>query len=222
MSDDSFIREVNEELRQDQMKALGRRYGPIAIAVAALAVLGTAGYVAYDHWTTSRANTSGDAFARALELAGEGNSEEALVTLSELESSGYGAYPMLARLRAATTLADSGDAAGAIERFDQVANDRSAPAAIRDIARLRAALLLVDHGTYADVAARVEALTAEGNPMRHTAREALALSAWKEGNRENALALFGQILDDTQAPAGARQRAEMMSDLIAGSGGEPG
>ncbi|WEX08131.1 tetratricopeptide repeat protein [Chelativorans sp. AA-79] len=218
MSDDSFIREVNEELRQDQMKALGRRYGPIAIGIAVLAVLGTAAWVAYDYWSTSRANASGDRFAQALELSEEGNNQEALEVLQDLEETGAGAYPMLARLRAATALADSGDVEGAIAGFDAVANDGSAPAAIRDMARLRAALLLVDHGSYADVAARVEALTADGNPMRHLAREALALAAWKEGDRENALALFGQIADDEQAPQGARQRAEMMSDLIAGSG----
>ncbi|WP_309083595.1 tetratricopeptide repeat protein [Chelativorans sp.] len=222
MSDDSFIREVNEELRQDKMKALGVRYGPLALGLAVLIVLATAGYVAYNHWTTSRANASGDRFAQALELAEEGDNGEALEILKELEASGYGAYPMLARLRTATALADSGDAQGAVAKFDEVANDSSAPGAIRDVARLRAALLLVDHGTYADVAARVETLTGEGNPMRHTAREALALAAWKEGNRENALALFGQIINDEQAPATAKERAEMMSDLITATTAESG
>ena len=62
MSDDSFIREVNEELRQDQFKSLWRRFGPIAIGAAVLLVLATAGYVGYERWTSSRANASGDAF----------------------------------------------------------------------------------------------------------------------------------------------------------------
>ncbi|WP_163269194.1 tetratricopeptide repeat protein [Chelativorans alearense] len=221
MSDDSFIREVNEELRQDQLKALWRRYGTMAIAAAALVILATAAYVGYEYWSTSRANQAGDAFARALELADEGNTDEALAALEELETSGYGSYPVLARLRAAATLADGGKAEEAVAKYDAVAGDNSVPSAIRDMARLRAALLLVDHGSYTDVATRVEPLTAEGNAMRHTARETLALAAWNEGDRENALALFGQIIDDPQAPAGARQRAEMMSELIAGSG-EPG
>lgn len=222
MSDDSFIREVNEELRQDQVKALWRRFGPVAIGVAALAVLGTAGYVAYDNWSAARANRSGDAFAQALALADEGKAEEALKALDELEKSGYGAYPLLARLRAATALAESGKPEEAIKEFDAVADNRSAPEAIRDIARLRAGLLLVDHGSYADVAARVEALATDTNPMRFSAREALGLAAWKEGDAEKALTLFGEITDDPQAPAGVRQRAEMMSELIAGSGGETG
>ncbi len=115
-------------------------------------------------------------------------------------------------------LADEGKATEAVAAFDAVANNSSAPAALRDMARLRSGLLLIDHGSYADVSARVEQLTSDSNPVRHSAREVLALSAWKEGNRDTALSLFGQIIDDGDAPAGVRQRAEMMSDLISGSG----
>lgn len=222
MSDDSFIREVNEEVRQDRYKALWWQYGLYIIGAVVLVILATAGYVAYEYWSTSRANSSGDAFARALELSDEGNTTEALSVLEELEDTGYGSYPVLARLRAASIQADGGNVDEAIANLDEVINDDSAPDVVREVARLRAGLLLVDHGSYADVAARVEPLTAEGNPMRHTAREALALAAWKEGERENALTLFGEIADDPEAPADVQQRAEMMSELISGSGSESG
>lgn len=218
MSDDSFIREVNEELRQDQFKALWNRYGTLIIGVALAVVLATAAYVGYKYWTTNRANQAGDTFAQALDLAAEGKSDEALAQLSELRENGPGTYPVLAQLREATLLADEGKATEAVAAFDAVANNSSAPAALRDMARLRSGLLLVDHGSYADVSARVEQLTSDSNPVRHSAREVLALSAWKEGNRDTALSLFGQIIDDGDAPAGVRQRAEMMSDLISGSG----
>ena len=218
MSDDSFIREVNEELRQDQFKALWNRYGTLIIGAAVAVVLATAAYVGYKYWTTNRANQAGDTFAQALDLAAEGKNDEALAQLSELRENGPGTYPVLAQLREATLLADEGKATEAIAAFDAVANNSSAPAALRDMARLRSGLLLVDHGSYADVSARVEQLTSDSNPVRHSAREVLALSAWKEGNRDTALSLFGQIIDDGDAPAGVRQRAEMMSDLISGSG----
>lgn len=218
MSDDSFIREVNEELRQEQLKAFWNRFGSLAIGAAVLIVLATATFVAYEYWSSSRANRAGDTFANALDLAAEGKNDEAMAKLAELRESGSGAYPMLAQLREATLLADSGKPMEAIAAFDAVANDGSAPAALRDMARLRAGLLLIDNGSYADVSARVEQLTADNNPVRHSAREVLALAAWKEGNRESALSLFNQILDDGEAPAGVRQRAEMMSELISGSG----
>lgn len=218
MSDDSFIREVNQEMRRDQAQELWTRYGPLAIGIAIILILATASYVGYAYWAETRANRSGDDFLQALQFANEGRSEEALAALAELEDGGFGAYPLLARMRAATVLAEAGDHSGAVERFDAVAADGSIPQAIRDIARLRAAFILVDSGSHADVAARVEALTADANPLRHSAREALALSSWAAGNTADALSLFEQISEEQAAPANIRQRAELMAELIRGSG----
>ena len=218
MSDDSFIREVNEEMRQDQARALWDRFGPIAIGIAVLAVLVTGAWVAWDYWTTNRANASGDRFSQALVLANEGKNDEALTALEALEKYGYGAYPLLARMRACTVLAEKGDAAGAVKQFDEVAADNSIPAAIRDMARLRAALILVDTGSQVDVASRVEPLSADTNPLRHSAREALGLAAWKDGKFKDALTLFDQIAADAQAPRNNRERATLMAELIRGSG----
>lgn len=218
MSDDSFIREVNEEMRQEQAKALWDRFGPIAIGIAVLAVLLTGAWVAWDYWTTNRANASGDRFSQALTLANEGKNDEALAALEGLEKDGYGAYPLLARMRAGTVLAEKGDAAGAVKQFDEVAADTSIPTALRDMARLRAALILVDTGSQADVASRVEPLSADTNPLRHSAREALGLAAWKDGKFKDALTLFDQIAADAQAPRNNRERATLMGELIRGSG----
>ena len=218
MSDDSFFREVNEEIRQDRARALWDRFGPWALAIAVLVVLGTALFVAWEYWVESRANRSGDAFSQALSLANEGRNDEALGALQDLEVEGYGAYPLLARMRAATVLAAKGDAAGAVASFDQVAADTSIPGALRDMARLRAALILVDSGSYADVSARAETLTGDTNPLRHSAREALGLSAWKEGRSADALTLFEQIIADPETPRNARERATMLAELIRGQG----
>ncbi|PSJ61491.1 tetratricopeptide repeat protein [Pseudaminobacter soli (ex Li et al. 2025)] len=218
MSDDSFIREVNEEIRQERARLIWERFGPIAIVAAILVVLGTAAFVGYEYWAERQASHSGDEFLQALTLANSGKPDDALAALKTLEQDGYGAYPVLARMRAATVLIDKGDVDGAVKEFDAVAADSAIPSIMRDIARLRAAYILVDHGSYADVAKRVEDLTADTNPLRSSAREALGLSAWKEGKAADALKLFNQISSDDGAPRNARERATMMSELIRGSG----
>ena len=220
MSDDSFIREVNEEMRKDQARRLWDRFGPVLIGAAVAVVIGTAAFVGYDYWVETRADRSGDAYSNALTLARDGKSDEAIAALKALQADGHGAYPELARMRAATLLAEKGDATGAVAEFDAVAADTSIPEGLRDAARVRAAYLLVDHGSYADVAARVEALTADTNPLRHSAREALGLAAWKEGNSADAQKLFEQIAADDAAPRNMRERAELMSELIRGSTAE--
>ncbi|PWL19165.1 hypothetical protein DKP76_00945 [Falsochrobactrum shanghaiense] len=218
MADDSFIREVNEELRSEQMKSIWRRFGPILMGGAVALVLGTAGMVGYQHWSDSRASASGDKFLAALDLAAEGKNDEALAALDDLEKTGYGSYPVLARLRAAAVLAEKGDAAAAVAAFDKVAADNGVPSQLRDVARLRAAYLLVDSGSYEDVASRVETLSADGHPMRGSAREALGLAAWKAGRFDDAFKLFDQLANDNLVPANIRQRANTMLDLMRGAG----
>ena len=217
MSDDSFIREVNEELRQDRARQIWDRYGIAALGVAAVVITATVLYVAWDWWTTRQANASGDRFSQALNLANSGQNEQALAELSALQEDGFGAYPVLARFRTATVQADAGDHAAAIASFDAVASDNAIPQAIRDTARLRAGYLLIDHGSYDDVAARVEAMTADDNAMRHSAREALALAAWKDGQSDEALRLFDLIVGDERVSGNMRQRAQMMAELIRGT-----
>jgi hypothetical protein len=218
MADDNFIREVNEEYRQDQAKALFDKYGFLAIGIAIVVILAAAGWRGYDYWQSKQAAASGDAFAAALNLADQGKTDEAIKALDDIEKNGHGAYPVLARMRVASALADKGDYKGAVAGFDAVAGDKSIPQSIRDIANLRAAYLLVDHGSYADVAKHAESLTDETNPLRFSAREALGLAAWKDGKPADALKLFEGISGDAAAPADARQRANLMTGLIRGSG----
>ncbi|MGN6585845.1 MAG: tetratricopeptide repeat protein, partial [Rhizobiaceae bacterium] len=76
MSDESFFREVTEELRQDRAKAFLSKYGLWLIALALIVILGTVGFVLYRHWDAERANQSGDAFSQALSLAQDGKNDQ--------------------------------------------------------------------------------------------------------------------------------------------------
>ena len=213
MSDDSFIREVEQELRSDRFKALWKRFGPFIIAGAVLIVALTAAWRGWLTYTEARANASGDAYLRAIELAEDGERDAALVALAELEESGAGRYDLLARMRAASLIAQDRPEE-AITAFASVADDAQTPPAIADVARLRAGYLLVDHGTPGEVNAMVGRLAVEGDPMRHSAREALALAALGAGDTERAAERFREIVADRETPPGIAARAEEMLAFI--------
>ena len=221
MSDDSFIKEVDDDLRTEQFKSLWERYGIVVAGIALAIVLATAGFEGYKWWRDSKASTSGDLFLTALNQAKEQKPDEALKSLEELEKSGFGSYPVLARMRAATVLAVKEDTKGAVAAFDAIAADTSVDQAIRDMATLRAALLLVDAGPYEDVAKRAESLASDGNALRHSAREALGLSAWKAGKFSEAQGFFKSIADDETAPRNLADRADLMLSVITASGKVP-
>ena len=59
MSDDSFIREVDEELRSDRFQDFWKAYGKVLIGVALAIVIGTAAYRYWEYSTASKSAAMG-------------------------------------------------------------------------------------------------------------------------------------------------------------------
>ena len=219
MSDDSFIREVDEELRTERFQDFWTKYGKLAIGIAVAIVLATAGYRFYDYYTSKQAADAGDAFMAAVDLAQEGKQDEALAAFEKLEGQGSVTYQSLAQMRGASELAKTGNIEEAVKKFDAIAANASVDDNLRSIARIRAAMLLVDTGSVGDVESRVSPLSAPGAPYRASAREALGLAYYKAGDLENAFKQYNSLVDDSETPQALTQRTRIMMDLIASKGG---
>jgi hypothetical protein len=212
-----IFQEVDEEVRREQLKKLWERYGHYIVAGCVVIVLAVAAWRGYDWWATKKAAESGAAFEQAISLAEAGKHEEAEAAFAKIAGDGTAGYRMLAQLREAAELASS-DKKAAVKDYDAIAADRAAGEAMRDFATLRAGLLLVDSASYGEMRARLEPLAGADRPFRHSARELLALSAWKEGDMGAARQWTNLIVTDPQTPAGVRSRAEVLGELIAASG----
>lgn len=217
-NDDTFIREVNEELRSEQLQSVWKRFRPVIIGLAVLIVVGVAGASIFEWWQSRESSASGDRFLTAIKAANDKQTDEATRQFEQLAKDGFGSYPVLARMRLATLKAENGDAKAAIADFLAIGKDGGVPKAMRSVAKLRAAWLMVDTSSYEEVAAQVEELAAAASPVRHSARETLGLSAFKSGNYAKSREWMQMIVDDNDAPAGARTRARMILALITASG----
>jgi hypothetical protein len=212
-----IFHEVDEEVRREQLKKLWERYGYYIIAGCVLIIAGIGAWRGYEWWETKKAAEAGVAFEQAVTLAESGKPQEAEAAFAKLATDGTAGYRVLARLREAAELAQS-DPKAAIKSYDDIAADRGAGEAIQDVAALRAGFLLVDSASYAEMRARLEPLTRADRPFRYGARELLTLSAWKHGDMSAARQWADMIITDPQTPAGARSRAELLSELIAAGG----
>lgn len=214
MSDESFFREVDEELRQDKVKAVWTRFGAWLLGGAIAVVAVTGGIVAYEHYQTNQANAAGDRYAAAIRLADDGQTDAAIQALEEIAGNGVGAYPALARLSLGGLEAKAGRPEQAVAAYDAVSNDADVPDGLRDMAAIRAAYVLVDSGSLDDVRQRVERLSGDSDPLRFPAREAIALAAWKVGDAETARPLFQGLVTDPGTPSDISGRARILLDLI--------
>jgi hypothetical protein len=212
-----IFHEVDEEIRRERMKKLWERYGNLIVTIAFVIVAGVAGWRGYEWWESRKAAEAGASFEAAAALAAEGKHEEAEATFAKIAAEGTTGYRILARFREAAELALR-DPAAAIKAYDALTADPSIGQTMQDLAAVRIGLLLADTAPYDEVRARLEPLTANDRPFRHTAREILALSAWRVGDRKAAAHWFDLITTDVETPAGTRARVDTLIALSAAEG----
>jgi hypothetical protein len=205
--------EVDEEVRRDQLKKLWDRYSIHIVAGALLIVAAVGGWRGYQYLEAQKAAEAGSAFDAALDLSEQNKHAEAEAAFNKLAATAPSGYRMLARLRAAAELATRDPQAGA-KMYDEIAADRSVGATEQDLARIRAAGLLLETASYPGMLQRLESATKPDATFRHTARELLALSAWRANDMTAARQWLDQIANDGETPPSLRSRAEALQALL--------
>ncbi|HWX84744.1 MAG TPA: tetratricopeptide repeat protein [Xanthobacteraceae bacterium] len=205
--------EVDEEVRRDQLKKLWDRYSIYIIAGAFLIIAAVGGWRGYQYLEAKKAAEAGAAFDKAVELSEQNKHAEAEAAFADLAKNGPSGYRTLARLRVAGQVANR-DPQAATKMFDDIAADNSVGVKLQDLAKIRAAGLLLDTASYPTILQRLEPLAAPGATYRHSARELLALSAWRANDMTAARQWLDMIANDAETPAGMRSRAEAMQALL--------
>ena len=215
-TEDALMREINEELREEQMHKLWRRYGSFIIAMAVAVVVIVAGYQGWKTYTTSVRMSEGEKFHNAGLAAENGNTEAALAQLGALGEDGKSGYGVLALFQQAAILSAKGDSNSAANIYKIVATDKSNTNDIKGLALVLGALQEIKlGGNHDDLMQRLNGANTNDNPWRYSIRELLALVEIEAGNKENAAKLFGELAIDSSAPQGIRDRARK---LLAGFG----
>lgn len=208
-----LFNEVDEEVRRDQLKKLWDQYSIYIVAGALLIIASVAGWRGYQYLEAKKAAEAGSAFDAAVDLSEQNKHAEAEAAFNNLAATAPSGYRMLARLRAAAEVAIRDPQAGA-KMYDDISADRSVGAAQQDLARIRAAGLLLETASYPDMLQRLESATTPDATFRHTARELLALSAWRANDTAAARKWLDLIANDGETPSGLRSRAEALQALL--------
>jgi len=209
--------EVDEEVRREQLKKLWERYGNYAIALAFLVVAAVAAWRAYDYWENRRAAEAGAAYDAASRLADEGKHDEAASAFAKLVTDGTAGYRLLARLREAAEMAER-DPKAAVAAYDKIAGENTGQPLVSELAAIRAAFLLVDTAKLDEMSQRLEPLAQPSGPFRHTARELLALSAWRNSDSAAMRRWSDAAKNDPEAPSGLRSRMDVLASLLPETG----
>jgi hypothetical protein len=212
VTDESLIREVDEEVRQDEYKKLADRHGSKLIALIVLIVLGVAGFEGWKYYQRTQAEVASVVYLDAVKKANEGKYDDALAALAAIKNPGFA---QLGKMREAAVMAAKGDVDKAISDYDAIIADKSTDPVLADLARIRQGYLLVDKSTPDQLLSKLGMFDKDGNAWRHAAREIFGLAAYRTKDFTMADRYMNAIFADPDAPQALKQRAQAMVQLIA-------
>lgn len=217
MSD--IFREIEEDVRRDELEKLWKRYGDYVIAGAAALVIGVAAYKLWQFYETKQALKASNSYIAAMQLSEGANNAEAALAFGQIVKSAPGGYAVTAKLAQADTLAVSGKPNDAVALYKTIADkDKNELGAV---ARIRAAWVQADSASCGDQQTLLAPIDGPSSSWRFMAREILAYCDFRDGRMKQAEGEFDGLTHQSDAPTMLRQRAAAMVALIR-TGGDYG
>ena len=205
-SEDSTLREVDQELAEERQMGLIRQFGPIVAGVAVAIVMGVAGWQIYTGQKEASAEKGAKAYHTALNAL-EDDRQTGLAALAQVIESEAPGYAALAAMQRAPLLAAEGDTAQAYRLYRSIADNGGVTDAIRDLARLRSAYLSLDLGGRRAVIDDLGTLPQQETPLGYYAREVVALAALGDKDYDAAIQEFQFLAETPGVPLILRSRA---------------
>lgn len=211
---DSFVREVDEKLREDQAKEFFQKNGKWIGGLLALILLVAGGYFVWEGRQQKQASEDSEAISAALERIGNGNPKAASDDLAKLQDSSIDTTRAAALLSRAAIALQQNDRKTAVELYKKVADDSGLPQAYRDLATIRAVATEFDALKPDEIIARLKPLAEPGQAFYGTAGELTAMALLNKGDKAGAAQLFARLAADRDVPETIRSRSVQVAGSL--------
>jgi hypothetical protein len=210
---DSFVQEVDERVRQDQVLSAAKKYGPYLIGIFIAVLIGLGAWQWWQDKQRDDARRHADLYVAAQDLARNGDIPGAKAAFERLTTDGPPNYRAMAHMEHAAILQTEGDLEGALRDFDAAAALTKDPI-MRQSAQLRAAYIAADTQDFPALQHRLQPLIDGGGQISYLARELLGIEAWENGQNDLARETFENLRLAFEAPESIHQRAQIALAVI--------
>jgi hypothetical protein len=211
---ETFLKEVDEELRKERLNNFVARWGWALIAGAVLLLAALGGFIWYQGHRAQQRNDQAEALIDALDKMEAGNRNAALPKLSGLADSRIEGYRVAALFARANAQIEQNQLPAAIATLRAIADNDDFAAPYRQAALVRQTALEFDRLRPEAVIQRLQPLAQPGGAWYGTAGEMVAIAQLKLHHPERAGPIFAGIARDPNAPPSIRSRAMQMAGSL--------
>lgn len=211
---ETFLREVDDELRKERVNQAFTRYGWWIIAGAVLILAAIGGFFWWQAQKAAAAEAQGESLLTALDSLEGGARAAATPKIDELAQSdiiGYRAAALFARANAQIA---ANQLPAAVATLGTIAANEDFAEPYRHAALVRQTALQFDSLPPAQVVQRLEPLARPGLPFFGTAGEMMGVALLRMNQPQRAGPLFGRIGRDETVPPSIRTRAIQIAGAL--------
>ena len=211
---ETFVREVDENLRRDQLRDFTRKYASWIVAAVVLFLVAAGGFIYWQDWQRKKNEQAVEQLAQVFTDISKGQTQTAPARLDKLSDAHAKAVRAAAQFGRAAVAINQNDTKLAIAKFKELAGDSSMPKPFRDLALIRQTALEFDALKPEEVVTRMQPMTKPGAPWFGSAGELTGMAMIKQGKTAEAGRLFAAIARDQQVPEQLRGRAIQMASSL--------
>ncbi len=211
---ETFLREVDEDLRRDQVRDFFVENRTFLISLVVLFLAAVAGLFWWQNHQRTKAGEQVEQLARIYRDFATRNFEGAPAALEPLATSSQEGVRATAIFTSAAIDLEKGDQKAALAKYRGLAGDDGLAQPYRDIALIRQTALEFDQLKPEEVIARMKPLAVPGNAWFGSAGEMTALALVKQGKRADAGKLFAAIARDKGVPQSLRARSVQIASSL--------
>ena len=210
---EEFIREVEEELKEEKQAKLWKKIAPYLISIAGGIVLFTTFTVGWQSYITKKTQAMGDDFSAAVQLISEQDKDAAILALDKVTESNSDGYITLAKLKKASLLIEDGRVKEGLKIYLEL-EKTAVDSSFRDMSTIFYVLNAMDILPSMDLIQKIDKLTNPNNPWSSTATELKAFLYLKAEKKNESKKIFQILSEQPNIPSDLKNRAKDMLNFL--------
>lgn len=212
---DAFIREVDEDLKNESMKKLWDKYGLFVLLIVIVSLTVAVSYESIKSWYIKRAENRTEGYAVALSMQNQGLFDDSLEALDSIINQKMGTYAELAEMQKANILLEQNKEKEALALLEKIANDKSRSLQLRDTALIKLASYRQDGATFEEMSELLSSITkSKDNAWYAVAEDMLATILLRDGNIEQAKEIYNALLENQDTPDDLKNRVKDILSVL--------
>jgi len=208
----NLFNEIDEDLRQDKLKALWNKYRAAVFTFVIVIALGLASSEFYQYWSLSKEKNSGLIFSEIIDNIIQNDIQSAQINIDRLSDEGTKNYKSYALVLKSDLLLSEGNLIEAEKIYNQIINTTNNPL-LKDLAKLKLSYIRVDSYSFEKMKEELEDLLGD-KMLGLFAHEILAISAYKNEVFDQGIESLEIILSNEKTTNGMFDRAQMMLKVL--------